>query len=247
MSNVDLIIHYLSGQLNDDEARYLEQRLTADPEFRKEFDLVSEVYNLMGEQLRKRDENAFRSKLMEVMERKDPGPARYNRFRRGWVYALLPLAAALALILVLMLPGRNEERIFSRFYHPEEDPVLLAGSQVTRGETAYGFMLYHEGKYQQCIDEMSRLLEGNPENRLALLYHLLASLEVGMEEAGLEKIDEAGLQSMDQLDRSLLWYVSLALIKSGRMEQASGNLAKLVNSPGPYQSEAIQLQKVLLK
>jgi hypothetical protein len=247
MNNVDLFINYLSGQLNDQETNQLKQKLAADPDFQKEFDQVSEAYKLISEQLRKRDENAFRSKLMEVMERKDPGPVRYNRLRRAWVYTMLPLAGALALLLVLMLTGRDQERIVSRFYHPDKDPLLLASSQVTRGETAHGFMLFHEGKYKKCMDEMSLLLERNPENRLAVLYHLLASMEVGMEEAGLQKYGELELESMDQLDRSLLWYSSLALIKSGRMEQANGNLVSLVNAPGPYRSEAMRLQKVLLK
>ena len=238
---------YLSLELNEEEARELEQRLAADQELQREFELFSEAFRLVDDQLRKRDEHAFRSKLLEVMERRDPVPIRKKRFRKVWAYTILPLAGALALLLVLMRTAGDEDRIFARFYHPEKDQVLLAIGQVTRGGTEHGYLLYHEGKYEQSMTRLNLLLEKEPDNRRALLYYLLASMEMDMEEAGLEKYAKITVQETDRLDRSLLWYASLALFKTDRMEEASGNLDKLVLTPGPYQSEASRLQKVMSK
>jgi len=75
---------YLSRELNEEEARELEQRLAADQVLQREFELFSEAYRLVDAQLRKRVEQAFRSKPLEVMERRDPGPLRKKRYRKLW-------------------------------------------------------------------------------------------------------------------------------------------------------------------
>jgi hypothetical protein len=247
MSNVDLFISYLSGELQDQEVSNLEERLSSDPALKKEFEAVSEAYSLIRDQLRKRDENAFRNKLMEAMERNNPAPVRYIPSWRRWGYYLIPLAGALALLITLVFSGKDPDRLLFRFYHPDQDPVLLAFNQVTRGESDRGAQLFREGKFKACMDEMKVQLETDPKNYPALLYYLLASMETGQEEAGLLRYEKTSPPVSDQLGQSLVWYASLAMMKSGRMEDAAANLEILVNSPGPYHPDAVRLQKILLK
>jgi tetratricopeptide (TPR) repeat protein len=247
MSNVDLFISYLSGELKDQEVRSLEERLATDPAFKQEFAAVSEAYALIRDQLRKRDENAFRNKLLEAMERNNPVPVWYTPSRRRWGYYLIPLAGALALLITLVLSGKGPDRLVSRFYHPDRDQVLLAFSQVTRGSSEQGAILFHEGHYQACMDEMNRQLEADPENELALLYYLLSSLEVGREELALRKFEQFSFPETDQLEQSIFWYASMAMVKTGRTEEAAQHLEILEKSPGPYHTDAVRLRKLLLK
>ncbi len=39
----------------------------------------------------------------------------------------------------------------------------------------------------------------------------------------------------------------LAMIKSGRREEAAATLSPLIQNPGPYEAEARKLKKILLK
>ena len=53
--------------------------------------------------------------------------------------------------------------------------------------------------------------------------------------------------SLELLDQSITWYSALALIKSDRREAAQEKLHPLTEQQGPYQNDAIKLEKVLLK
>jgi tetratricopeptide (TPR) repeat protein len=247
MSNVDLFIAYLSGELSPEEAAELERNLASNAGMKKEFEEVSRAYSLVREQLRKRDEQAFRSRLLEVMERSDPVRKANVPFRRSLGYYLLPLAGVLAVLLVVMVLHGDRDRIISRYYHPDRDPVLLAFNQITRGETGRGVIYFREGRFKECMDETKQQLETDPDNQLALLYYLLSSIEMEMEDQGLQQYAGTVVDADHQLGQSVIWYSSLAMIKAGLRSEAAGNLEILVEQPGPYHSDAIRLQKVLLK
>jgi len=247
MSNVDLFIAYLSGELNHEEAAELERNLTSDTALKKEFDEVSRAYALVRDQLRRRDEHAFRSTLLEVMEKNDPVRKKNGTFHRSLGYYLLPVAGAVVLLLAVLVLRWDRDRIMSRFYHPDRDPVLLAFNQVTRGENEKGVVFFREGRFKECMDETKLQLEVDPANQLALLYYLLASMEMEMEELGLQQYAQTAVDPDHQLGQSVIWYSSLAMIKAGRGSEAADNLETLLKLPGPYRSDAIRLQKVLLK
>ena len=59
--------------------------------------------------------------------------------------------------------------------------------------------------------------------------------------------DETSLTGAGQLEQSVIWYATLAMLKSGRTDDAEENLETLVNGPGPYHPDAVRLQKMLLK
>jgi hypothetical protein len=247
MSNVDLILTYLSGDLSEPDASAFEKELSSNPLLKKEFEEVSSAYGLVRDQIRKRDQEAFRAKLQEVMERGGSPQGRRMLKRRNWWYFMLPLAGSLALLLVLLLAERDQDYIVSRYFHPEEDLVILAFNQSTRGGAEMGIVLFREGRYSECMDEMSRLMEEDSANHLAMLYYMLSSMETGNYENALRKYASFTVETDHQVGQSILWYSSLAMVKTGRTEEASGQLRILEKSPGPYQSDAVRLQKMLLK
>ncbi len=69
MNNVDLIIKYLSGEMKQDETRSFEKDLSSNPVLKEEYEDVSAAFQLIREQLQKRDEDSFRANLLEVMEK----------------------------------------------------------------------------------------------------------------------------------------------------------------------------------
>ena len=247
MKHVDHIIKYLSDEMSQEEVRSFEKDLATNPVLKEEFEEVSAAYRLIRDQLRQRDEEAFRSKLLEVMEK--PALKFRDRSYRHWPrwYFLLPLAGSVAILLAVFLMNQQGDRILSRFFEPDKDPVILAFNQGTRGDSEPGIMLYHEGHYQESMDKMSELLEQDPENRLTLLFYLLASMELDMQEAVLDRVQTLAIDTEQRLGQSLNWYITLALVKSGRLEEASTQILTLTEQPGPYQTDARRLQKMLLK
>lgn len=247
MNNVDQIIKYLSGDMNLEEAGSFEKDLASNLELKEEYNDVSEAYRLIKDQLQKRDLNSFKGKLLEVMEQTSP-KIRYNVFRHkpGW-YIMLPLAASLAILLALFLKDEGPERILSRFFNPQKDPVVLAYNQGTRGDTASGVLLYQVGQYQESMVELSHRLDQDPNNQVALLFYLLASMELDLQEEVVKRIQTLPYNTESPLGQSLIWYTSLALIKSDRMKEAEIQLRPLIMQAGPYQTDASRMQKMLLK
>jgi hypothetical protein len=93
---------------------------------------------------------------------------------------------------------------------------------------------------------LARLGEtGDPER--IQLFCLLASMELDRQQEVLLRIAPREAPPQDQLDRALTWYVALALLRSDRMPEALERIHFLGEQEGPYQLEAIKLEKVLLK
>jgi tetratricopeptide (TPR) repeat protein len=247
MKNVDLFVKYLSGELNQEEIASFEKERAKNPDFREEFELVSAAYTLIRDQLQERDEVDFRKRLLEVMEH--PAKNIQSRGRpalKGW-YVLVPLAASLAILLLIFLSPRNETLLFSRYYHPEKDGVVNTFMQGTRGRAESGILHYQQGNYMESRNIMQALVEEDPENLLARLFFLLASIETRQADEAIKNFTSMDPGLDHQLGQAVSWYSALAYLKMENKEEALGHLHALILHPGPYQTDAIRLKKKLLK
>jgi hypothetical protein len=238
MSYVDLIIKYLSGDLSWDESRAFEKELESDAELKATFEEYAAAYRLTRRQLQKRDEEAFESKIMEAMS---------PRKRRAWWYIPPAVASILAIIILFFTGQPGNDKLLSRFHLPAKDPLILGYFQDTRGKNEQGIIQYREGNYQLAMDLLSERISAEKDNKLILLYYLLSSMELDRQQEVLDLIPLEAGPGQDLLDQSISWYTSLAFIKSDRREDALRMLHPLSKLEGPYRSEAIKLEKLLLK
>jgi hypothetical protein len=247
MRSVDHMIKYLSGDLTREETRAFEQELAGDKELRHTFDRVEAAYRLTESQLRKKDEEEFRARLREIMDHSPAGRTMAGKRRRPPWLLLLPVAASLAVLLAILLMNRSPEKVFSAFYHPAEDQVLLAYQQETRGKAESAITLYSQGLYRASLEETSGILLQDPGNHLAILFHLLAAMELDMEEDVIPLVKAAQINCTHVLGQSITWYQVLALVKTGCGDEAAEMLHALTEQPGPYREDAYKLKKILLK
>ncbi len=247
MNYVDLILRYLSGELSRDEEYSFKEELTSNGELQKEFTEVSAAYDLIRDQLQKRDELSFRQKLQEAMDR-EVKPSESPRHRiRPWWYILPGVAATLAILMVVFLNQTGNERLLTKFYTPDQDPVLLAYNQDTRGKQEAGILNFRNGRYIEAMKILESRMSEEPDNKILLLYYLLSAMELDIEGSVMDKVMAANLNIVYLPDQAILWYSTLALIKSDRREEAIKMMAPLLDESGPYQSDAESLLKSLLK
>ena len=247
MSYVDLIIKYLSGDLSREETASFEKELESDPELRETFEQHRAAKELIRDQLQKKDEKAFRAKLQEVMNQDIPAGGSNKPLYRNWWFIPPAVACILAIILILLPLTPGDEKVLSSYFHPAEDPVLLAFNQDTRGDPEPGIIQYRQGNYELSMELLSPRISLEKDNKLILLYYLLSAIELDRQQEIYPLIPEEYPAKMDLLDQSIRWYTSLALIKSGKREEAVEKLNPLTEQEGPYHSDAIKLEKVLLK
>lgn len=247
MNYVDLIIKYLSDDLSPEEASSLEKEMEGNAELKQEFEELSAAWKLVGDQLRKRDEEAFRKKLEEAMSGNDPGRQRSRPSPFLRIFLPLAVACSIALLLILFLDHPGNERIYASYYHPKSDNVLLAYQQESRGAEELDIRDFLEGHYEISMKVLAIQLEEDRENHLNLLYYLLSAMELERQDEVLTLVMEANPGRAHLPDQSISWYSALALIKSERREEALHTLEPLTIQQGPYQADAQKLKKVLLK
>lgn len=247
MSYVDLILKYLSGDLSREEAASFEKEMESDPGLKESFEHFRAAEELTRVQLQKRDEEAFREKLREAMSQ-DIKAAGSGKPLSRFLWYIPPAAACVLAILLIVLPfGPGNEKVFSSYFHPAKDPVLLAINVDIRGETEPGIIQYRNGNFQQSMDLLETRISQDKDNKLVLLYYLLSAIELDRQQDVFEMMPESSAGKLDLLDQCIGWYTSLALIKSGMREAALLKLQPLSEQEGPYQSAAIRLEKILLK
>lgn len=247
MKYVDPIVRYLSGDLNTEEKRAFEEQLASDPQLSQEYGEVSAAYRLIREGVLRKDTEAFRQKLRQVMEENASSVKRTRkRYLPAWTL-ILSVAASLTLLLVILLVTRDGDQLFARFYHPQDDPLLLALGHDSRGNAATGIALFKREEYAASLSHMESLLDEEPENNLARLYFLLSSIETGREEEALQKISAGEIDPTHPAGRAMAWYTALALVKLERPDEASLYLQSLAGLPGAYEQEAEKLRKELFK
>ncbi len=243
------MIKYLSGDLSPEESLAFERELTGNPQLKEEFSDVSLAYRMIGDQLRKQDEEAFSAALSAAMKKNGPvGSDRKKNNGRLW-YLLMAVAASAALLVIIITRQQGTERLYSSWYKPSDDPVIMTLEMNLRGETAYQTIvkLWQDEDYTHCMSMAENQLSEDPFDQYAMLFYLLSSMETDEAAPALEMInkDEAG--TSQPLGQALLWYKALALIKAGETSEAAALLTPLSKLPGPYQNHANKLKKKLKK
>jgi len=249
MKHVDHMIKYLSGDLSPEESLDFERELTVNPQLKEEFSDVSLAYRMIGEQLRKKDEEAFSEALYAAMKKNGPaGSHRKKNNGRLW-YLLIAVAASAGLLVVILTSQQGTEGLYSSWYKPSDDPVIMTLEMNLRGETTYQTIIkfWQDEDYPHCMMMAENQLSENPFDQYAMLFYLLSSMETDEAAPALEMInkDEAG--TSQPLGQALNWYRALALIKAGETSEAAALLTPLSRLPGPYQKQADKLKKKLKK
>ncbi len=247
MSYFDIIIKYLSGDLKQEEASSFEMELESNAELKSEFEEVSTAYSLIRDQLQMKDEEAFRKKLEEAMDHAAPLAEPTKQGFRHWWYVPLVAACSLALLLIIPFNHPDNEKILSRYFDPLNDPVVLTYNQDTRGEPEAGIHYYSKGNYSKSMELISARIRDEGENQLLQLYYLLSAIELDRQEEVLQLISIENPDSMLLTEQAISWYSTMALLKSGKREEALEKIHPLTEQHGPYQSDALKLEKVLLK
>ena len=247
MKSVDRIIRYLSGDLTPEQSGSFREELENNPSLREEYDQVSAAYRLIGDQIRRMDEAAFRSTLERVMEKREVRTDRRSDKKRPRWYFLLPVAASFAILLAVYVLNQRQDRIYREFLDPAGDPVLLALSQRTRNATGSAMDLYTRGNYRTAYEKAAEVLSNDSGDRMALLIQLLAAMELDMEWDTRVMADDIVTDTMDVVGQALTWYHVIALLKTHREKEALKHLDPLLEQAGPYHSDAHKLEKMLKK
>lgn len=247
MKHFDDILKYLSGELSPEESNLFEKELAGNPQLKEEFTRVSFAYNMIGDQLKQRDDEAFASALKTAMEKTREASPWTRKTGRHW-FMLLGVAASLAIVFSIFRPGPDSEKIYDHWFNPSEDELISTLMEETRSEAGTNVArLWKEGDYENCRKLCREKLSEDPDNQYTMLFCLLSFLETENAESPPPWLSTIDNNSQTPLEQALIWYHSLALVKEGHEAEAVDLLITLEGLPGPYSKDAHKLKKMLTK
>lgn len=247
MKRVDHMIKYLSGELTKEDSIAFEKELKNNSELKEEFSNVEFLFNLMGEELKKKDEEDFRSALQAAGKKSGQATnSQKERLIRPW-HLFMAIAASLAVLLSIFSNRQGNEKLFASSYHPEDDPVIETINENIRSESKLKelYKLWRKSEYKKCEELAYKQLRGDNSDQFAMLLFLLSSIEMDNEKAALAYLSSFEIKIESALGQSIIWYKTLAMIKLGETNKARELLSLLSAYPGPYQLDAGTLKKKL--
>ncbi len=249
MKRVDYMIKYLSGDLKPEEALAFKRELKENPQLKQEFSDVSLAYSMIGDQLRKADEKSFTAALDRAMNTSQPGDRGRKNHRVRLRFLLLAVAASAALLVIIFGSQRGMEKIYSSFYNPSNDPVIIALEGNMRGEAGHQALaeFWKKEDYTHCRSQAIKQLSEKSSEQLAMLFFLLSSMEMDDAAVALERLNTFETDPGQPWGQAITWYKALALLKVGKTTEAATLLTTLSELSGPYQKDANKLKKKLKK
>jgi tetratricopeptide (TPR) repeat protein len=219
-----LIEKYLLGQLSTSERSAFDNRL-ADPDFKKELDLQNDLmvaFQAEGRTELKRELQSLESKIQRTSNSQEPKPKTARLFTIG---RILAIAATVSLLIVIGFWMTNRsvsgEQLFAENYVPYPNvvaPISKSDAEVSLRDQA--FQAYERKAYQDALDQFERL---NTEDDAVKLYSGLSRLALDNLDSAISSFDLI-IDQESPYFAAAQWYKALALIKSGKKEEAKAAL-----------------------
>jgi len=150
---------------------------------------------------------------------------------------LLPLAAAAAIILFLIIPnGTAPDAIYQEYFSPAPD--MFSGIQrddsnpPELSDFAKAMKLYNQSKYKQATALLENIPDSDAQKSVANLYEGVSLMAIGnSKEAAtiLGTIQNTEIQDVKD------WYLGLAYLKNNQLVDCKKILNTIANNPTHYQ------------
>lgn len=155
---------------------------------------------------------------------------------RKWLaIAAVFIAVCVAALLYLQQPSKNE-RLFSTYY--KADPGLSTTMSQTDDYTFEKAMVEYKTKnYTKAVDSWQLLLKDNPNSDTLNYFIGSAYLALNKSETAIPYFENITLKPGSEFVSDACWYLGLALIKTGRLEEGKKQIEK---SERPEKNELLQ-------
>lgn len=160
---------------------------------------------------------------------------RKTNVKKWLAIAAVFIAVCIATMLYLQQPSKNE-RLFSTYY--KADPGLSTTMSQTDDYTFEKAMVEYKTKnYTKAIDSWQLLLKDNPDSDTLNYFIGSAYLALNKTATAIPYFENITLKPGSEFVSDACWYLGLALIKTGRVEEGKKQIAK---SERPEKDELLQ-------
>lgn len=241
-----LMLGKINNELNDEELTHFNYLLANEVEFRKEFEIFSQV--LIN--LKDKKAMALRIKLDTIYEEMHSSKKETKMVRlikENW-YSVAAAAAVLLMIGVFWFSGLNQkgwnENLYENYY--EEDEVFVN----TRSKANFNVDVLHIGmQLLEKKDFSAALVEFNklPNSITANYYAGVANMELNNHDIAVLKFDYVIDDYLNLFYDQAQWYKGLCLVKLEKKDEAIDLFNQITQTESYYKDKAKQIVADLRK
>ena len=139
---------------------------------------------------------------------------------------------------------QRREQLFAQYFQPYKDetlePTARGGDELSASQRFA--LLYWEGQYEAALEQFNKLLDMAQKNDNQLVIKAECLLAIGRAEEAAVLFTQLKANGKTRFAEVVDWHLALALLKSGKMEQAKEALRGAVASTSsPWQVKATSL------
>ncbi len=223
----DLIRAYVSGKLDEETRRRVEDRIVADDEFRRE--LMAER-ELQRDQDLERSEDDFRYKSRNRAEGSDPIQAEVApRSSRWWLIAVG--IALLGVVAYYVIDMQQAESASESFFSSYFDPYPLSLYETVReGQEIFpnAFQAYRQADYGEAVARFEASEPKISSSPVYMFYYAVSLLATGEGEEARNILQDILVEeNSPMITEPAGWYLALAHLETGDETAAQQRLKKI--------------------
>ncbi len=229
---------YLQGKLSATEKEAFESQLEQDQDLRAALQNHQRMMNAIRE-------TEFRKVLKEIQQQKEekqgPKIRRTNPMLIGIAASVLLLIGA----FWVFMPNQNQ-KLNRQLATVALDPGLPTSlSATTNPDFAEGMNAFKREDYETARNLWQPLLIESPTNDTLLFYMAQIELEATNNGSAQEKFRQLLNQSGSIFFEKAHWYLAVALLREGKIEEATKLLREVQQKEGVRSDEAEELLKYI--
>lgn len=242
MKDLEQLVQFLDGDLNEVEKQQLVERLKKEPELKAKLDLIKDFDALTGD----KQLSDFEDKLKEVeaeFRNKKEVTLKFNL--KLWMQIaatlIIIVSAATYFLVIKDRTSVTPDSLYAAYYQK------LPANYVTRSEEngsdlfIRAIKLYNDNKYKEAVVEFKKLLVTDPSNNAARLFLGICYLEITDFPNAIEQFRIINNQHDPIFEEHAAWYLSLCYLKTGKPDLARPLLTNLVTTRSFYVGKAAEL------
>jgi len=241
-----LMLGKILNELNEEETTLFDHNLATDDDFRKEFEIFSQLLS----NLKDKKAMALRSKLDSIYEKMYANKKEkkmIHLMKHNW----LAIAAAVTVLLMIgayWFSGLNQlawnDQLYADYY--QEDEVFVN----TRSKANFNVDVLHHGmellekkEFTAALSEFNKL----PSSITANYYAGVANMELNNHSVAVSKFDYVIDDYLNLFYDQAQWYKGLCLVKLEKKPEAIELFDQITNTESYFREKAKQIVTDLRK
>lgn len=230
----DLIERHIQSELTDEEAKQVEELRAKDPSFAHEIEIHKDIHYALAD----KDLHAFKQILTEADKtyftsiKTTPPEKRVVPFYLKIAATITLVIGLSATLYFIKTTAVTKDNLFDTYFSPYDAPVNFrsSNSPYVDNDLKQALTFYDEGKYQNAIPYLNRVVTAKPENRLALLLRGVSYLASGNTAKAELDFNTIIQHQQNMFVDQATWYLALTYLRQGKKNDARSVLHTLENS-----------------